>query len=178
MKFCIDSTSDTKFFGRRRLLFISYCIAGATIIASVVLNEISFCVGGDLSNPVVLTSFILSTTGKFAITSSFGIIYNYTTELFPTCVRANAIGVCSMFSRTAGMLSPVISDLYDKVSWLPGSLFGGIAVIAAILTLMLPETRGKPLIMTFEDAQNLYDDREIGSSNYYENEVSEDSKQL
>ena len=83
-----------------------------------------------------------------------------------------------MFSRTAGMLSPVISDLYDKVSWLPGSLFGGIAVIAAVLTLMLPETRGKPLIMTFEDAHNLYNGREIGSSNQHEKEVSEDSKQL
>ena len=103
-----------------------------------------------------MTAFICSLIGKLAISASFAIIYNLTAELFPTQVRANAIGICSMTSRIGGIISPVFISLYDVVSWLPGTLFGGFAIAAGLLSFFLPETLGEPMLMNFEDANRLY----------------------
>jgi hypothetical protein len=50
-------------------------------------------------------------TGKFFIAGSFAIIYNYTTELFPTVVRNTALGASSMCARISGALTPFITLL-------------------------------------------------------------------
>ena len=46
--------------------------------------------------------------GKFAVAGSFGLIYLYTAELFPTQVRNLGVGVTSIGARLGGMLSPVV----------------------------------------------------------------------
>ena len=109
-------------------------------MVSTVFNELSFCEKDDddaFSNPYVVISFVFAMIGKFGISGSFAVMYNYTAELFPTPVRANAVGFCSMISRIGGILTPVILALYDKVSWLPGLIFGGFAVIAGVLAFAL-----------------------------------------
>lgn len=44
--------------------------------------------------------------GKFAITSSFSILYIYTTEIFPTGMRNSMMSTCSMIARLGSMLAP------------------------------------------------------------------------
>ena len=90
--------------------------------------------------------------------------------LFPTQVRANAIGICSMTSRIGGIISPVFLSLYDVVSWLPGVLFGGFAIAAGVLSFWFPETLGVPMLMNFDDAEKLYTGQ---YANKYEVDASE-----
>ena len=33
--------------------------------------------------------------GKFAVAATFSVLYVYSAELYPTCVRASAVGICS-----------------------------------------------------------------------------------
>ena len=66
------------------------------------------------------------------------------------------MGFSSTVARIGGMLSPVIILLYNKVSWLPGTVFGILGVLAAIVTLLLPETNNVPMLMTISDANRLY----------------------
>ena len=46
--------------------------------------------------------------GKFAVAASFGLVYLYTAELFPTQVRNLGVGVTSVGARLGGMLAPVV----------------------------------------------------------------------
>ena len=43
---------------------------------------------------------------KCLIAVSFAIIYNYTSELFPTVIRSTASGLGSMSARISGILIP------------------------------------------------------------------------
>lgn len=61
-----------------------------------------------------------------------------------------------MVSRVGGMLSPIFLSLHEQVTWLPGCIFGTLAILAGLATLKMPETRGKSLPMTFDDADKLY----------------------
>jgi len=43
-----------------------------------------------------------------------------------------------------------------ELPWLPGLLFGGLSTAAGLLTLLLPETLGRPLPQTIDDIEQWY----------------------
>jgi len=45
------------------------------------------------------------------------------------------------------------------VSWLPGLVFGILSMAAGLLTLLLPETLGRPLPQTIDDIEQWYSDK-------------------
>lgn len=50
-------------------------------------------------------------TGKFFVTASFGLIYLYTAELFPTVARNVGVGSCSMIARFGSTIAPFVKEL-------------------------------------------------------------------
>ena len=54
-------------------------------------------------------------TGKFGISASFAIIYNFTAELYPTNIRNIGVGAGSFWARIGGILAPFISQLVRKL---------------------------------------------------------------
>ncbi|XP_048240049.1 organic cation transporter protein-like [Haliotis rufescens] len=102
----------------------------------------------------------LSMVGKFGASGAFAIVFVYTAELFPTVVRNSGVGVSSFFARIGGMVSPYIADLGVLVGGdlkvaLPLIVFGGLSIVAGLLTLFLPETLKRRLPETIEDAKNM-----------------------
>ncbi|CAJ1083733.1 solute carrier family 22 member 6-B [Xyrichtys novacula] len=112
--------------------------------------------------PNVLTG--LAMVGKFGITASFAVIYVYTAEIFPTVLRQTGIGVSSMFARMGGVLAPIINMLHNTSPVTPLIIFGTSPLLGAVLALALPETAGRPLPDTVEDAEN-WDERLPPSKN-------------
>ena len=53
----------------------------------------------------------LSLLGKFMASASFSIVYLYTAELFPTAVRNQAVGTCSLVARIGGVISLLLDLL-------------------------------------------------------------------
>jgi OCT family organic cation transporter-like MFS transporter 4/5 len=49
--------------------------------------------------------------GKFFITSSYGIIYVYAAEIYPTVVRQAGVGSCSVAARFGSIIAPFVKDL-------------------------------------------------------------------
>lgn len=102
-----------------------------------------------------ILSIVANMSGKFAIGVAFGLIYLYTAELYPTIIRSLAVGSGSMLCRMGSVVAPFCVYLMDVWIFFPQLLVGLMTLLAGILTLMLPETLGKPLTNTFEEAAEL-----------------------
>ncbi|XP_072018558.1 organic cation transporter protein-like [Amphiura filiformis] len=91
--------------------------------------------------------------GKFCITGTFSIVFIYSAEMFPTVVRSAGVGISSMASRVGGILAPLILILGEYWPPLPLIIFGSSAIIAGLLALLFPETKGKTLPETIEEGE-------------------------
>eukprot|EP00106_Octopus_bimaculoides_P002413 XP_014769855.1 PREDICTED: organic cation transporter protein-like isoform X2 [Octopus bimaculoides] len=136
--------------GRKPLYCTSTILSGIACI----ISGFAHVWGKDL--PWISTTLAL--IGKFAISSSFAIIFNLTTELFPTVVRNSAFGLSSSVGRIGSMLAPYImlSGNYIPSKFgpsLPFIMFGVVSVIAGFLSLLLPETKGQNLPETIKDGE-------------------------
>ncbi|MEE6476014.1 hypothetical protein FKM82_010942 [Ascaphus truei] len=100
-------------------------------------------------------TIIMSMAGKFSIGVAFGLIYLYTAELYPTIVRSLAVGSGSMMCRIGSVVAPFCVYLTDVWIFMPQLLVGIMAFLTGVLTLMLPETLGKPLTNTMEEAAEI-----------------------
>ncbi|GFT50775.1 organic cation transporter protein [Nephila pilipes] len=134
-----------KKWGRRPTLVYLMLIGGATYAADLPVPK-------DL--PWMSTSLALM--GKFCVTGSFGLLYLYTSEIFPTGVRNVTLGSCSMCARVGSILAPFMRDLgratYPEV---PNVLYTLLALTSGLLALALPETRGRDLPNTFQESESM-----------------------
>ncbi|KAK8399036.1 hypothetical protein O3P69_004252 [Scylla paramamosain] len=132
------------YMGRKISLALSMIFAGI------------LCSGAGFSQEYN-TDYLLALTllGKCFITSSFGVIYVFTPEMFPTSVRSTILGLCSTFSRIGSMLAPFSKELELIYGPLPLLVFGGLSLVAATLVLVMPETQKTELPDTMEEALNL-----------------------
>ncbi|CAJ0920522.1 unnamed protein product, partial [Ranitomeya imitator] len=88
---------------------------------------------------------VLAVIGKFATASSYSICYIYAAELFPTIIRQNGVGLCSMTARLAGIIAPLISLLDKYHPAIPMAIYGSGPIIGGLFCFLLPETLGKNL---------------------------------
>ncbi|XP_071955146.1 organic cation transporter protein-like isoform X2 [Antedon mediterranea] len=91
--------------------------------------------------------------GKFGITASFGIVYIYSAEIYPTPVRSAGIGISSVAARIGGILSPFVLEFESLYEHLPLIIFGSLSIAAGLLVLFLPETNGRQLPETMADGE-------------------------
>ncbi|XP_069357860.1 organic cation transporter protein-like isoform X1 [Maniola hyperantus] len=137
---CFLAIPLVKFIGRRILVIIfnissSICLVVIAFIPEGIGSVIMGCVG-------VLFSFM-----------SFIVVYLYCTEMFPTVVRNSAIGISSMMARFGSMVAPFVAGLRPHGKWCAPITFGVFPIIAAILCILLPETKDIELPMTIEEGE-------------------------
>ena len=120
----------------------------------------------------------LSFLGKFAISGSFCVLYVFAAELFPTEIRSIGIGFGSMIGRIGGFLAPFIILLQDteSLSFLPYLIFGISAIVSGVWTLFLPETAGKPMLQTIDEALLFYSGQSNAVSDGNESENNDSAR--
>ena len=123
-------------------------MSGCMIFAGLVLTVTIFI-------PRHLTWLLvtLSMMGKLAITSSYGTVYIFSAELYPTTVRNVGMGASSMSARLGGIICPYINMLSDIWTPLPLIIYGALAFSGGLLALLLPETLGRKLPETIRDGE-------------------------
>ncbi|XP_014220696.1 organic cation transporter protein [Trichogramma pretiosum] len=90
---------------------------------------------------------------KLVITASYGAIYVFTAEQFPTVIRNVGLGASSTFARVGGVIAPYIIYLSSVWEPLPFVIFGLSSLVGGMLSLLLPETLNKKLPETIADGE-------------------------
>lgn len=107
---------------------------------------------GSQDPSLLLLQTCLSLVGKFGASAAFAIVYLYTAEMFPTCIRNQSVGFCAFTAKIGGVTTMLLELL--KEYWLPAPvlIMGVCASIAGGLALLFPETAGEKLPDTMEEA--------------------------
>jgi len=132
-------------WGRRPILSFCQAMSGISCIFCGLLMT--------SEDPGLVTlRLLLSLLGKFGASASFAIVYVYTAEMFPTVIRNQAVGTCSLVARLGGIGALLLDNL--KVFWVPAPVFimGVVATVAGALAVFFPETLGLPLPNTMGEA--------------------------
>ncbi|XP_046378548.2 organic cation transporter protein-like [Haliotis rufescens] len=152
--------------GRKLLLCISLSLTGAACILPLVPVLVS-------DTPEKWAINILAIVGNTCASAAMCAVYTFTAELMPTTSRTFGMSMSSICCRVGSLLSPYIVDLTMYISGrfgqiLPMLIFGGITILAAFLTLLLPETLNKKLPETIKEAEML-------GTNAYDEDVTDAS---
>jgi len=136
---------DNAFLGRRRtvILFMLFGGAGATLI--------------DVFNLEGTQKLILGLLTKMFISGTFGTIYVYTCELFPTSVRSISLGICSVAARMGGIACPYAVNMGKLIKPNDNTpeylLYAIYALSSAFLGIFLAETLNRPISDTVKELE-------------------------
>ncbi|OWR40799.1 solute carrier family 22 member 3-like [Danaus plexippus] len=147
-----------KRFRRKKPLLVSFITAGL------------LC----LTQPFVPKKYVWMSTGmyflgRFVSTFTFGTVYIYTSELFPTYSRNSMHALCSAIGRIGSILAPMTPLLTQYMESLPTLLFGSISIAAGLTTLLVPDLDNEPL------PDNVHQAEAIGVTRLNVEKVKEDS---
>jgi OCT family organic cation transporter-like MFS transporter 4/5 len=126
-----------------------FVMCGCMITAGLALL-LTMAVPDDLQWLTVTLAMI----GKLAITASYGAVYIFSTEQFPTVIRNAGLGAGSTCARIGSITSPYINVLAKFWGPLPLIIFGSLALIGGVMSLVLPETLNKKLPETMEEGES------------------------
>ncbi|KAI4498563.1 hypothetical protein M0802_006269 [Mischocyttarus mexicanus] len=127
--------------GRRQACAVMYSLTAILLISILAIpaNE-------------TLAIIIVALTARFVLSAVYSIMILYTSELFPTITRNSAVGSSSAMSHVGSVASPYVADLLGAITWwAPSTLCGFCALFSGLLSMMLPETRGRPLADTVDE---------------------------
>ncbi|XP_023336870.1 solute carrier family 22 member 8 [Eurytemora carolleeae] len=135
-------------FGRRWTLVFHYILGGILCMstAAVPLGVYTY------EWPIV----VLAMCGKYVSQVCWGIVYLYTTELFPTVVRSVGLSFACSMARLGSMLAPFIASLAYVDPILPIFIFGVVTFVVGVQAIILPETNKKKLPDTLEEGELFY----------------------
>lgn len=129
-------------FGRKKVLTGNLVFAGSCLLLSIIA-------------PSETLRIVLTMLGKMSITASYGTIYLFSVEQFPTVIRNVALGAASMAARVGGVSAPYL--IYMSKYWgpLPYLIFGLTAFLGGFFSTFLPETQNQQLPETLADGERL-----------------------
>jgi len=130
-------------WGRRWLFFGSMVLCGMCSFA------LSFTVNGN-----VVVAVALMMAGRFCVNWSYSIGQQIAAEILPTVVRVQGVALIHNLGYLANMLAPLVMYLELINPSLPFWILGIVAVIGGTGILFLPETMGKDLPQTLQDAED------------------------
>ena len=120
--------------GRRRTLIAFLCASAAGCLLFVVAQA-----------PVWIATALLLMS--FALLGTWGGLYAFSPELYPTALRATGMGMAGAMARVGGLLAPSAIALIIGADFaLAIGLFAALLLVAAFAVVRIDvETRGRPL---------------------------------
>ncbi|XP_055337217.1 organic cation transporter protein-like isoform X2 [Paramacrobiotus metropolitanus] len=104
------------------------------------------------SHAAMIAKTVFAQIARAVSHGMFNMMIPYASELFPTVVRNNGLGVCGIGMRLGGVLAPQLLLLGNYTTdYLPMITCGVMAGAAALISYLLPETKGHPMPETVED---------------------------
>jgi len=84
---------------------------------------------------------------SFALLGTWGSMYAYTPELYPTQLRGTGMGTAGAMARIGGLLAPTVVPMLVAISFETAiGTFAAMLAVAAVATFVIPfETKQKPL---------------------------------
>ncbi|XP_018578503.1 organic cation transporter protein isoform X2 [Anoplophora glabripennis] len=129
-------------WGRKKVMCGCMILAGCALLLTMAVPK-------DHHWLVVTLAMI----GKLAITSSYGAVYIFSTEQFPTVIRNAGLGAGSTCARLGSIIAPYINLMTRIWIHLPLLIFGTLSLIGGVLSLALPETLNRKLPETIEEGE-------------------------
>ncbi|XP_010629348.1 solute carrier family 22 member 2 [Fukomys damarensis] len=143
--------------GRRYPWAVANMVAGVACLASVFVPD-------DLH----WLKVTIACLGRMGITMAYEIVCLVNAELYPTFIRNLGVLVCSSMCDIGGILTPfLVYRLTDVWLELPLLVFAVVGLVAGGLVLLLPETKGKALPETIEDAETMQRPRKYKENMIY-----------
>ncbi|CAK8684969.1 unnamed protein product [Clavelina lepadiformis] len=146
------------FIGFTRTIGYSLFFASVTCLASTVALQFGSHIAGIESFATVLAM-----VGKFGASLAFGVLYQHTVEMFATVGRSTAFGLTMMAARIGSLFSPFTVQTSYEMPWLSPIIFGITSMLAAIVALIFPETKGLKLSATFDEAEKKFQEHLQGT---------------
>ncbi len=85
--------------------------------------------------------YVCVTIGRFGANAAFAMMFLITTETFPTAFRGTMYGISNTCARVGGIVAPLIPSFIPNFM-----LFEGIvAAVSLVVSLLLIETKGRPM---------------------------------
>ncbi|WP_347266254.1 MFS transporter [Paracoccus sp. (in: a-proteobacteria)] len=84
---------------------------------------------------------------SFALLGTWGALYAYTPELYPTGLRGTGMGTASAVARVGGLLAPsILGGVVAQGFGTAMGVFAALLALAVVATLFIPtETRNRPI---------------------------------
>nr|CUU98298.1 hypothetical transcript [Hymenolepis microstoma] len=124
---------------RKKPMLVLYAIS-ALILLAIGLHTV--IVKPESEIPLIVCSNIT----LVLLSSTFNMIFIYTSELFPSSIRSQGLGNATGLGRIGGVLCSFVNELDLKVGHgVPVIVYGGVSVLQVLFTLCLPDTDGSNL---------------------------------
>uniref|UniRef100_H2ZGT2 Major facilitator superfamily (MFS) profile domain-containing protein n=1 Tax=Ciona savignyi TaxID=51511 RepID=H2ZGT2_CIOSA len=90
---------------------------------------------------------------KLTLSLTFGVIYTYSGELFPTSTRHSWMAILSTIGGVGSIISPFVIQVgtSDNV-FTPSYITAALIALSSATVMLLPETKNKPLPQTVQQA--------------------------
>ncbi|KAK2188310.1 hypothetical protein NP493_136g03000 [Ridgeia piscesae] len=120
--------------GRRMCMYLEY-------FAYAVCCFLLFICTGNVGLVILLFC------ARALISAAFQVVYVYTPEVYPTTIRAMALGSCSCVSRFGCIITPFVANVLLRVSLYSAvGVYAIFGIVAGIAAFLLPiETKGRSL---------------------------------
>jgi len=140
---------------------VPFYLVGQPLIESRLCGRKGAVVGGFVLGGagLLISTCIKSTVGSLlvyyaangALCMAFGIIYVWSSELFPTSMRGRVMSYLSLAGRVGAIVAPYVVKLGETRPAVALALFAAPSLFSGAFDLLLPETRGRRLPATFEE---------------------------
>ncbi|XP_065651406.1 solute carrier family 22 member 4 isoform X2 [Hydra vulgaris] len=130
-------------FGRKKTTIITAVIGGALVIVLAFI---------PCRADYYFVRVSVAMVAKFFVNLSYGGIYIWSTELYPTSIRSQGIGVCTWAGVLGAASAPWVSQFLGYIHLaLPFCVMGSILFISGVCCCILPETNGISTVEVVEE---------------------------